>query len=242
MQPHKIFKHHNQTKHLFYLKQDDLLEPHDILTEILTLTSKSPYVFIKLQLYMIHIKIPHQPEKALSYYHCLNLYDLVKEHGPLTEHQSLNLIRQIIILFCECKQYNLFLQIISRSNIFINLSNFNVKLCIPNALLPFTTKVSFTDFSCSTYYLPPEWISRKSYYADACSTWNLGILLFYMLYNKMPFYSHWQIVHSPVILSNHYSVTLDAQLFIGWCLSKNFLERITLQQCKHHPWITQKMI
>jgi len=151
-------------------------------------------------------------------------------------------MQQLLLFSNECKQAHLFPKLISRSNIYVNTQNLHVKLIIPKSTLPFKKSIFFTNLRCSTYYLPPEWIKNKHYFADSLLTWNMGLLLFFMFYNKMPFQTKWEIVHAPVILKSDINISLEVNLLIGWCLAKRRTKRITLNQIIHHPWVTQNYI
>jgi len=223
---------------VLYLKHKSEREPNQVLIEILSSTLSFPLQILHMPTFST--KDPQQLlNNDMKSENIVNIYSFVKENGLLPEAHAHYIILQIIHLVNECKRMHMFPKIISRSNIYINTHNLNVQVVIPRASEPFERTPQ--SLSCTTYYLPPEWIKCKQYKAESLLTWNIGVLLFFMLYNKMPFTSRWEILHSPAVLNTHKS-SLDANLFIGWCLAKNPSKRITLKECLHHPWITQNFI
>jgi len=145
-------------------------------------------------------------------------------------------------IFIECKLQKVWLPSLTPENIYINIANFTIKGIIPHTILPYTKSSYHSKLNISPQYLPPEYHLNHSYYADTFSSWNLGILLYFVYYKKIPFYTPWQILHSPAFLSKGKNLSLDAKLFIGWCLTKNKNHRIKFKHCVHHPWITKKFI
>lgn len=225
---------------MLYLKHEKN-EKYEELSEILKEIQIYPQRF--LPLHIVHVPYSLSStlfqHKTLNSNNIVNMYSFIKNNGALSELLARFVIRQIIHVLNECKQNHVFPKIISRSDIYINTSNLFIKVIIPQVNVPYESQPTST-LPCSTYYLPPEWLKHKQYNIDSFLTWNIGLLLFFMLYNRMPFLSRWEIMYCPVIL--HRQKLLDANLFIGWCLAKKIKKRITLKECQHHPWITQTYI
>jgi len=229
-----------QKKLVIYIKHQDDEEPNHILQHLINFSQQS------LLLHIIPLPrngFSHQKTYSVTdNTSVMNLYNFIKLYGPLPEHAARDVIRQIILVIKECNQISMHPKIISRSNIYINITNMHVKLIIPETIHPSDNISTWTHkLPCSIYYYPPEWFKEKKFHPESYQTWNIGLLLFFILYNKMPFRSPWEILYCPVFLSTHHR-SLDVNLFIGWCLTKNVKKRISLQECLHHPWITQLFI
>lgn len=172
----------------------------------------------------------------------MNLLNFINLNGPVTEHQGFVIFKQILNTIIDCKNLNIFHKAIKGSNILINIKNLQVKIIGFGSACSFKKGNYTHKLNCSIFYLPPEWIKHKFYTAESLSIWNLGILLFNLFYQKMPFYSKWEILYSPVFLSKGKHLSIDAKLFVAWCLRKKIPQRITLWESIHHPWITKKYI
>ena len=172
----------------------------------------------------------------------MNLLRFININGPVSEHQGFMIFKQILNVIIDCKALNIFHKAVKGSNILINIKNLQVKIIGFGAACSFKKGFYKNKLNCSIFYLPPEWIKYKHYTAESLTMWNLGILLFYLYYKKMPFFSKWEILYSPVFLSKGKHLSIDAKLFIAWCLKKNITQRITLWESIHHPWITKKYI
>lgn len=178
-------------------------------------------------------------EQLLSY---TDLMTFVQQHGPLSEHQGHTIITQLIHILSQHKQQSTFLEPLCLHHIFVNPSTLQIKVIQFHHMNFFCNHKYKTLLSSSSLYWPAEYNQKQYYYADAMLTWTLGIILYFLFYAKMPFMSPFESVFRPVILSYRKELSMDAKLFIAWCLAKNPLERITLHQCSFHPWITKKYI
>jgi serine/threonine protein kinase len=97
----------------------------------------------------------------------------------------------------------------------------------------------FTTPCGSPPYLAPELVTTGIYTREA-DIWSLGIVLYTLATGSMPFYSRdfsalcSQIVEKPIVYSRNLSADLIDLL--RKMLTRNPLERITIEQIKSHPW------
>lgn len=169
--------------------------------------------------------ISNYPIVSLDY--CSLFSYLKRTNLTLNEHQAHYIFNQLLNICVKLKgNCNIFP--LQAKNIFIHPHTLTVRLII----VPKKTNHPLYD--------SPE--LYKSHYPRNRSTWNLGILLFLMLYKKKPFGSLHRLIHSPVLLKKPNHLSLEVLLFLGWCLTKHPKHRITLHQCLHHPWITKRML
>jgi len=168
----------------------------------------------------------------------MSLYKYISIYGPVNEQQAHYMFTQVLTLITNCNSINIGIKLLTRTGIVINPYTLEIKMLIPKictTLLPQTIMYS-------SYYAPPEIITKNKYFNNSLSTWNLGILLYYMLHAKMPFANKWDIVYSPHVLSCSRFFSFTLQSLLNWCLNKTAYKRITLQECLYHPWVTQKYI
>lgn len=209
--------------------------------------TKEIYFLTKLknQQHIIHLLYFSFMPNHLTFIVCeqfgdMNLRRFLNITPNLSEHQVHFLFTQILNAVNTCKQFNIFHTAINYHNILIRLSNQTIKLInfksaqIFQENKKYTTPLRDTSFSFS-----PEYIKSKLYTANSLTIWNLGILLFYMFYKKMPFKSIHNTLYSPAVLYAKNHLSLDAKLFVGWCLTKKMKNRLTIKESLHHPWITK---
>lgn len=99
----------------------------------------------------------------------------------------------------------------------------------------------FNFLAGSPLYIAPEIVSGEKYGSN-CDCWSLGILLYFMLFGKTPFYEeNYELLFSSICnakidFPNNSSVSEEAQDLISKLLQRNPAERIELQRIKDHDW------
>lgn len=168
----------------------------------------------------------YYPSPLLRYQ---SLLSYVKENKTLTENEVHHIFKQLLHLCINLERTcNIFP--LHPKNIIINPRTLNIRIIIVS------NKKQKTHF-----YTSPEQFEHYRNTSNNSLTWNLGSILFFMFYRQKPFRSLHMLLNSPVVLKNNNNISLHSQLFIEWCLKKNPKHRISLRQCKYHPWVTQHM-
>ena len=118
------------------------------------------------------------------------LHDLVKSYGPLEEKMAARIFRQLVQAVKDLQRSGVLHGDISVNNTLISFG--------PND----TMKLYLIDFSASTWYsphkrytdcivslamTPPEWFIYHFFYAEPMSVWTLGVLLYSILFDQVPF-------------------------------------------------------
>ncbi|XP_029917269.1 serine/threonine-protein kinase pim-2-like [Myripristis murdjan] len=84
-------------------------------------------------------------------------------------------------------------------------------------------------------YTPPEFYMCGRYGAVPTTVWQLGLVLYQMLFDRLPFTNLVDIICSQHYVST--GVSPDCQDFLSKCLNKFPESCPTLEQLKLHPWL-----
>ena len=95
----------------------------------------------------------------------------------------------------------------------------------------------------SLYFLPPEAVSDFSVHAyQSTDIWAIGIILYFILYGDVPFYSNDEevvirdIIHKPVEFPSYKMISDECKKLINQMLEKDVLKRITMEDILKHEW------
>lgn len=93
----------------------------------------------------------------------------------------------------------------------------------------------------SPVYMPPE-ILEKSLYTEKCDIWSAGILLYYMLSGRFPFYdqNRFKLFERIKTEELHLPTSFPSDLcdLLYKMLEKNPSQRFSISEVLHHPFIT----
>ncbi|KAJ2995885.1 hypothetical protein HDV02_000337 [Globomyces sp. JEL0801] len=166
----------------------------------------------------------------------IDLFDFISTYHPLNE----TIIRHIFLQMMTGVQYMHDKGMIHRDlkdeNIVID-SNLNSKL-IDFDVASFTKPgESFQGVVGSIQYTTPESLKVGWYEGKPADIWSLGVTLFVMCKNRLPFRNSLEIVQT-VDLS-----TLESETIKDLCLAMLNLDprkRPTVQEVLNHPWLVRK--
>jgi 5'-AMP-activated protein kinase catalytic alpha subunit len=157
----------------------------------------------------------------------------------------------------EKKICKLFQQIISGIEYLHNMGIVHRDLKPENILLTRTNDIKIIDFglsnfyaqdknillktSCgSPYYAPPEMLKGEKYNGVLSDIYSCGVILYFMLTQKLPFNEKKDSDTYKKILSNKYiipkNISKNAQDLIKKMLKLKPKERISIKEIKNHPW------
>lgn len=163
------------------------------------------------------------------------LSDFIHINGFVSEQTAKIIFKQLVNTIRDCRNMNVVHKKIQCSNILLNFNTLKLKLIdFQSTTYPHNRKIKL---KMSTAYAPPEYFHCNTINTDGLLVWRCGIILYNLLYGKKPFNSAFDIVNTPCALkkSNH---SLDANIFIGWCLLKKPIHRMKLCEMLCHPWLT----
>jgi len=174
------------------------------------------------------------------------LKSFLKNYGSLDEMLAYKILKQIVSAIYFLSKHNILHKHLTDSDIVICTKTLNIKIknfdkaCTFKKLYFYKNK----NKNFKNLFLAPELINNKNknkITLEKTNTWFIGLLLYKMLFNKLPFQSPLQIIFFPCIIpANKFSLTCYS--FLTWCLTKNPQNRINLKQIIHHPWITKHWI
>lgn len=162
-----------------------------------------------------------------------DLFDYIERNKFLCENDARYLFKQIVKAVIECFKSNIIHGDIKDENIIVNLDTKQIKL------IDFGSSIHLTHgtfYNGTKMYRPPEWIRDQPCNGESATVWTLGILLYCMLYGKLPFSTDFEILLGRIYFPHLQSVTLECKNVIRNCLSQNPLNRPNLETLLHHPW------
>ena len=172
---------------------------------------------------------------VLEYFRAITLKAYISVYGRLSQIQAQKVFSQIIQIVQHCSDLNILHRNIKPGNILINKITFQIKL---------------TNFGSSCFYglqplksrvwyaiAPPEYFTQKSYTADGLNIWNLGLLLYKMLFHKNPFETVHDIIFSPCQIPIQFKISLEIKTLLLWTLEKNLIKRVTSKELCIQPWV-----
>ncbi|XP_060532212.1 serine/threonine-protein kinase 33-like isoform X2 [Cylas formicarius] len=101
-----------------------------------------------------------------------------------------------------------------------------------------------TDYCGTVTYMPPEIIEMKTY-SELCDVWAIGVILYMMLFGKLPFggFNEDEIKRKICTEEPHYDktgVNSEAIDLLRTILEKDPVQRVTAAQIKEHPWVDKR--
>ena len=94
----------------------------------------------------------------------------------------------------------------------------------------------YTDFEGTRTYAPPEWITLARYQGESATIWTLGILLFGMVCDAVPFENDKEICNARVTFPT--TLTRGCKDVIRKCLKVRPEDRPSLDELLNHTWMS----
>lgn len=165
----------------------------------------------------------------------MDLFDFITENGRLHEDTARNFFHQIVDTAIACNKKGIIHLDIKDENIVVDLDTFNVKL-IDFGSGKYATDNVYTNFNGTKMYSPPEWIQHRKYHGLPATVWSLGILLYLMVCEDVPFQKEHEICDAKVVFKRS-DLSTDCKDLINQCLRRCSHERIHLNDIPKHPWV-----
>ncbi|OBS81747.1 hypothetical protein A6R68_24263, partial [Neotoma lepida] len=168
------------------------------------------------------------------------LWDWIQQDRYLQEGMARKIFKQIVRAMCYCHDRGIVHRDLKPDNIMVDD----------------TGKVKIIDFGLGALVRPgrklyrfcgtlrfsaPELLLHQPYDGTKADTWNLGVLLYFMVTGTLPFEgTTFQEIQSKVLLGQYdvpSRLSQELQDIIQCLLTVNPMERSTLKDIMEHPWL-----
>lgn len=169
-----------------------------------------------------------------------DMFSWINKYGPLSEHDAIYVFRQMMCAMEYCHSFNICHRDLKPENILLSETG-DVKI-IDFGMAALHQNDQKLHTSCgSPHYAAPELLKSKTYRGDKADIWSMGVILFAMLAQRLPF----DDPHLPTMLSlskrGIYTMpekfTADVQDLLRRILVTDPNKRISIQEMWEHPVI-----
>ena len=167
---------------------------------------------------------------------CKDLSDYIRDNHPLSEKAARKLVKQIVRIVNGCHENGVFHRDIKPANFLVDrkgrvyLIDFGCGLLVKD-----DESYSSSEFAGTKDYFPPEVYNRRTYHPEPATVWSLGILIYEIMMDNLPFCNEISIQYNEVPYQPEFSVELED--IINKCLKKNPSDRISLEGLLNHKWL-----
>lgn len=124
------------------------------------------------------------------------MFSWINKYGPLSEHDAIYVFRQMMCAMEYCHSFNICHRDLKPENILLS-ENGEVKI-IDFGMAALHQNDQKLQTACgSPHYAAPELLKSKTYRGDKADVWSMGVILFAMLAQRLPF----DDPHMPTMLS-----------------------------------------
>ncbi|XP_051037540.1 sperm motility kinase 2B-like [Phodopus roborovskii] len=168
------------------------------------------------------------------------LWDWIQQVGYLQEGMAQKIFKQIVHAMCYCHDQGIVHRDLKPDNIMVDARG-KVKIIDfgLGALVRPGTKLY--RFCGALRFGAPEFFLRQPYDGTKVDTWNLGVLLYFMVTGTLPFEgTTFEELGSKVLLGRYNvpsHLSQDLQDVIRCLLTVNPMQRPTLKDIMDHPWL-----
>ncbi|XP_021510706.1 sperm motility kinase 3A-like [Meriones unguiculatus] len=171
------------------------------------------------------------------------LWDWIQQVGYLHEGLARKIFRQIVHAMCYCHDLGIVHRDLKPDNIMVDPTG-KVKVIDFGLGALVTPGMKLSRFCGALQFGAPECFLRQPYDGTKVDTWNLGVLLYFIVTGTLPFEGdtfqelEWQVLLGEYDVPPHFSQEL--QDIIRCLLTVNPMERPTLKDIMEHPWLRQE--
>jgi proto-oncogene serine/threonine-protein kinase Pim-2 len=140
---------------------------------------------------------------------CNDLKDYIRDNHPLSEKLARKLFDKIVN---GCHQNGVFHRDIKSDNFLVDANNTVYLIDFGCGLLVTEEGYSSDEFWGTDQYIPPEVFNRRTYHAEPATVWSLGILLYEILKDIVPFGNNeFSILYNEVPYQPKFSLELSTR-------------------------------
>ncbi|XP_072049985.1 serine/threonine-protein kinase pim-3-like [Amphiura filiformis] len=171
-----------------------------------------------------------RPEKYID------LFNLVQAKGTLSEDESRVYFRQMVVATMACHKAKVLHGDLKEENMLVDLKDNTIKLIDfgGGALL---RDGEYTEFLGTPVYAPPEWHKYGNYHAVPATVWTLGITLFSIASEDIPFQNKEEICSGELRFPDGLSTSFRD--LVGSMLSVDPEKRPRLEEILRHEWLKE---
>lgn len=174
------------------------------------------------------------------------LFDYIVKKGRISENEARRFAQQIVACVHYCHRNMIVHRDLKPENLLLDFEADpagRVKICdfdLSNIL----TEGDFLSTACgSPNYAAPEIIGGRSYVGPGVDVWSIGIILYALLAGHLPFDDDnvprlFQKINSGIYPPLK-DVSEECANFVARLLDVNPETRISLENARHHPWLSQ---
>ena len=174
-----------------------------------------------------------------------DLFELVREQGPLKEHEAAIVMQQLLSCIHHCHENNVVHRDLKMENILLQRNDFyNLKVIdFGLSKQPKTNKKTFSDVVGSVSYLSPQMLDYE--YNLKCDIWALGVVAYVLLCGRFPFEADKKVnvihnIASGLVHFNHDifdTYSKGCTKFIRSLLTYKEEDRPNAKEALRHPWL-----
>jgi len=183
----------------------------------------------------------------MEYVAGVDLCSKVYELRCLSEDQAKKIFLQVLEAVDYCHSKQIIHRDIKLENILVGSDEETVKLIDFGFCETYKEDRFLSTFCGSPSFVAPEIVKRIPYDGRSSDVWSLGVVLYSMLFGKLPFGSDdditslfTNIIGQPVRFPKYPSISRSGIDLIKRMLNKTSMKRPTIAEIKRHPWFQER--
>lgn len=178
----------------------------------------------------------------LEYCDSKDMFSWINKFGPLSEHDAIYVFRQMMCAMEYCHSFNICHRDLKPENILLSEEG-DIKI-IDFGMAALHQNDQMLKTSCgSPHYAAPELLKNNSYRGDKADVWSMGVILFAMLAQRLPFddpnLQNMLSLSKRAIYNMPEEFSVNAKDLIRRILVTDPEKRISLQDMWDHPLIAK---
>ena len=145
-----------------------------------------------------------------EYFYSETLFSFIINKHYLTNDHKQSIIYSIAKAIRYLHSNNISHRDIKAENILLNTNSFNIKIIDFGYAIKFKQNNELCSDYCGTYsYMAPEILNREIYDPFKADIWSFGILIYFILCNKLPFINITDIKNKKICVNNIYNLNIS---------------------------------
>lgn len=169
----------------------------------------------------------------------VDLFEYIETHEVMGDSPAaVHIFRHVVAAVSYCHGHGVAHRDIKDENVLINTRSLRTKLCDFGSVAPLVGDCGgrYRDFRGTVEYASPEQLENEAHYADAAEVWQLGVLLYTLVFAEAPFRTDKEARRARLPpLPRVIGPALDHLL--RWMLQRDPQRRPSVHQILSHPWM-----